>query len=129
MLPTAIADIIKRYVIELVKGMSPNWESIVVYTEFLRSAGRADPDGVDTGMYVAGGEIVRNFRTSLSARMVMKEFFLACEGSDRSWSGIRVEIFNNGKYKSDFYYESTPLLDGNFSEVDRRIESSDGKII
>lgn len=121
MLSVEITDILKRYVAELVRAMPPNWESVAVYTEFLRSAGQGSPDCADVGMYVVGGKLIRNFRTSLPAHMAIEEFFLACEGGEGAWAGIRVEVFNSGKYKSNYYYGSTPLLDGNLSEVDKRI--------
>lgn len=123
MLSVEVTDILKRYVAELVRSMPLNWESIVVYTEFLRSPGGSEPDCADIGMYVAGGEVVRNFRTPLPAHLALRELFGACEGGEDNWVGLRIEIFRNGRYKSKFYYEGNPLLEGNLSEVDKRIAS------
>jgi len=37
------------------------------------------------------------------------------------WCGLLLTINKNDKYFSKFYYEDTPLLDGNDEELDERM--------
>jgi hypothetical protein len=34
------------------------------------------------------------------------------------WCGLLLVINENGKYSADFFYEATPLLDGDYKKVD-----------
>lgn len=38
-----------------------------------------------------------------------------------TWCGLIINIDNAGKYLSKFYYEGTPLLDGNDVELSKRL--------
>lgn len=52
--------------------------------------------------------------------MVINKLYLACEKDKDIWTGFLLKINNTGKYSSKFYYEGTPLLDGN-EELDKRM--------
>jgi hypothetical protein len=116
------SNILKEYVIELVKLLPDNWDSVDVYTEFSRLPGQVEPLYASRGSYIAEGKLNKDFHVSRPMYSKMRDFFFACEDSKNSWCGFRIKVFSNGRYKSKFYYDSTPLIDGNILDRDERLK-------
>jgi hypothetical protein len=53
--------------------------------------------------------------------MAINKLYLTCEKDNDIWTGFLLKINNIGKYSSKFYYDGTPLLDGDEEELDKII--------
>jgi len=112
------------WIAELAQPLPSGWDRLIVYQELLR-----EPDGY-----------LRNCsRSALSVRdrdygedsipetadayFLMEDFFNHCVADGDMWSAIRLEILAGGKYHTQFWYDSPPLLNEDYAAATLRVRS------
>ncbi len=115
-----------NFILQKIASLAVNdWRNIVYYTERLRdnSIGLRNKDtalcwvGDNLKLYTADYPL----RSSMEPYKTINILFEECEKSGDNWCALSLFLDHNGKYSSKFYYEGTPLLDGNEKELDKRI--------
>lgn len=113
-------------ILEKIASLAVNdWRNIVYYTERLRgnNIGLRNKDtalcwvGDNLKLYTADYPL----RSSMEPYKTINILFEECEKSGDNWCALFLFLDHNGKYYSKFYYEGTPLLDGNNEELDKRM--------
>lgn len=120
------AELINVVIEEIVYAAPSNWEKLVYYTERLQDK-EIGLRSVDTAKCWIGKEM-RPYDNSkggpLKSTMelfdAVDRLFEDAEENGQPWSGLSLTLNNDGKYSSKFYYEGTPLLDGNYEELAKR---------
>lgn len=115
-----------NFILQKIASLAVNdWRNIVYYTERLRdnNIGLRNKDtalcwvGDNLKLYTADYPL----RSSMEPYKTINILFEECEKSGDNWCALSLFLDNNGKYSSKFYYDGTPLLDGNEKELDKRI--------
>lgn len=115
-----------NFILQKIASLTVNdWRNIVYYTERLRdnNIGLRNKDtalcwvGDNLKLYTADYPL----RSSMEPYKTINILFEECEKSGDNWCALSLFLDHNGKYSSKFYYEGTPLLDGNEKELDKRI--------
>ncbi|MND52039.1 hypothetical protein D3C81_348050 [compost metagenome] len=113
-------------ILEKIASLAVNdWRNIIYYTERLRdnNIGLRNKDtalcwvGDNLKLYTADYPL----RSSMEPYKTINILFEECEKSGDNWCALSLFLDHNGKYCSKFYYEGTPLLDGNEEELDKRM--------
>ncbi|MEO3357290.1 DUF600 family protein [Acinetobacter haemolyticus] len=121
------ADFLNQIVQEIAYVAPKNWERIVYYTERLenkdigiRNKSTAEC-WIGREMKPYNNSKVAPLRGSMELFDAINNLYKEAIRSGNVWCGLLIAINNNGKYSSKFYYEGTPLLDGNDAELDKRL--------
>lgn len=120
------SQLINVIVQEVVEAIIPiNWNYICFYTESLRDKeiGLRKKTTVECWIGEKPVLYTKDYALDTSGELLMaiNKLYLACEKDNDIWTGFLLKINNTGKYSSKFYYEGTPLLDGDEEELDKRI--------
>ena len=123
------AELLTQVVQEIAYTAPEGWKKIVYYQEML-----ADSDGslrnkstakcwCDTEM----SEYSRGFEIggSMEAFEAVEEFYEDTKRKGEAWKGMLLTIFEDGKYNTQLFYDTTPLLDGESEKVDEIISSAE----
>ncbi|MBJ8483995.1 hypothetical protein LF296_15355 [Acinetobacter vivianii] len=102
-----------------------DWQKIVYYTERFRDK-NIGLRNKDTALCWVGENLKLYtddypLRSSMEPYKTINILFEECEKSDDIWCGLSLFLDHQGKYSSKFYYEGTPLLDGNDAELSKRL--------
>ena len=62
-----------------------------------------------------------DYVTSFAAEQAAAAFFVQCESEGEEWSGLLLEIDRTGRYRSHFFYNSAPLIDGDHPLAEARL--------
>ena len=121
MISLKATELLAEYVGELAQTGLPGWERIVNYDEFLRD--REDDYVQARAMSECWGSGIRSldYVTSFAAEQAAAAFFVQCESEGEEWSGLLLEIDRTGRYRSHFFYNSTPLIDGDYPLAEARL--------
>lgn len=115
------ANLLKTYVEKMASTAPVGWQKIVIYEEALKN-----DDHVMNNMCMAtvssNGEKIDDFSPGAEAYFALVALYDYFSERGEAWSGIRVVVDSLGKYSSKFYYNSTPLLDANYDEAERRLD-------
>ena len=113
------ADLLSSYAVELTKLPPKPWARIVVYKELKR-----DADGylcnISLESWWDGENEITDLPGSVASSDALLGFYEHSESTSQTWTALRLEIMPDGKYASTFFYDSTPLLDGNYSVAESR---------
>jgi hypothetical protein len=64
---------------------------------------------------------IDDFTPSAEAYFALEALHDYWSAQGEAWTGIRVDIDATGKFASNFYYDTSPLLDGDHEEAERRL--------
>ncbi|ENX46166.1 hypothetical protein F886_01606 [Acinetobacter sp. NIPH 542] len=120
------SQLINVIVQEVVEAIIPvNWKYISFYTEGLRDKeiGLRKKTTVECWIGEKPVLYTKDYALNTSGELLIaiNKLYLECEKDNDIWTGFLLKINNTGKYSSKFYYEGTPLLDGNEEELDKRM--------
>lgn len=120
------SQLINVIVQEVVEAIIPvNWNYISFYTEGLRDKeiGLRKKTTVECWIGEKPVLYTKDYALNTSGELLIaiNKLYLECEKDNDIWTGFLLKINNTGKYSSKFYYEGTPLLDGNEEELDKRM--------
>ncbi len=122
------AELLTQVVQEVAYTAPEGWRKIIYYQEML-----ADSDGSVRNKSIAKcwcgaemAEYLRGFEIggSMEAFEAVEEFYEDAKRKGEAWKGMLLTIFEDGKYSTQLFYDTTPLLDGEREEVDKIIASA-----
>ena len=119
-------QLINMIVQEIVDIIIPvNWSSISFYNEILRDKEIGLRKKTTVECWVGEKPVLytKDYALNTSGELLtaIDTLYLECEKDNNIWTGFLLKINNIGKYSSKFYYEGTPLLDGNDIELSQRL--------
>ena len=119
MLGPTHSELLSRYVRELVSSAPDGWERIVLYREIGHDAEEIIP--IQTLECWSGASVNYDLSPTAMAELFMCEYYEACEITEDAWAAMKLEIFRDGRFRTRFFHAGTPMFDGNYAEMYRRI--------
>lgn len=122
------AEYLNGVVQEIAHTAPEDWKKIVYYHEllphpdgYLRNKRTAACwHGTDMREYTSGFEI----GSSVKASNAIKAYYEDSKDRGRAWTALLLIINEDGNFKTQFFYDSTPLLDEKYDEVDKIMNSA-----
>ncbi|MFZ6744705.1 hypothetical protein ACO0LC_15905 [Undibacterium sp. JH2W] len=119
-------ELVSLVVQEIAFTAPEGWQKIVYYQEILTGS-----DGHQRNMATArcwcGSEMRENHSLQIGGSHEVFESIMALHEHlskrSQSWQGLLLVVSGDGKFSSQFFYNSTPLLDGNDSELRKILDS------
>jgi hypothetical protein len=114
------ASLMQDYVQEVVLNAPGHWETIVVYSEARRGqliGGRC----VFAQRALVDGEPAQDYAASEREFKAFNALFDHVSQTGSPWSAMRLTVITTGEYQTEYWYDSTPMLDGDYAEGDRRL--------
>ena len=117
-------QLIETIVQELAKSAPYDWDSFVFYTELLRDPELGLRNRMIDGCWIGQDKIP--FDTSRGPAIehngksidALEDLFTLAESENQVWCGFGLLVNHEGKFKSIFYYEGTPMLNNNDNRED-----------
>ena len=120
-----IAHLIQSYAAELSLHGLVGWTKINVYREHVVDS-EGDDDSLSLEECWVGDKQFMDLSSSYESEMAFRKLYDACKlAGNPMWTGMRLEVLRDGKYHVRFYYDSHPLLDGDYDEAEARIASNE----
>ncbi|SSI19539.1 Uncharacterised protein [Acinetobacter baumannii] len=104
-----------------------NWEQVLYYTERLDDQDIGIRNKSTAECWIGKEKTPYDnsksppLRASMELFEAINNLYKEAHNCGNIWFGLLLTINKNGKYSSKFYYEGTPLLDGNNEELDKRM--------
>ncbi|ENX41613.1 hypothetical protein [Acinetobacter sp. NIPH 2100] len=112
---------------EIVYVAPKNWREIIYYVERIKDKSLDLRRGSTAKCWLSPSmnEYNESQRPAIPVSFELIEaednLFWKSDMVGETWCGLVMKIDNAGKYISKFYYEGTPLLDGNDTELSKRL--------
>ncbi|MDQ9010900.1 hypothetical protein RFI36_14425 [Acinetobacter gerneri] len=122
------SELVNVVVNEIIYVAPEDWATIVYYAERLRDEVIGIRNMNVSKCWLGKGMIPYDnskgppLKVSVELFDAVDELFEYSEKSGDAWSGLLLKIDDTGKYINKFYYEGTPLLDGDDNELNRRMD-------
>lgn len=120
MLDVESSELLGSYCREVAMLVRPGWDRIVIYKEYLR-----EPDGFlrNRAMekVLLPGGVVEELPVSAESVMALDHFYEYCETTGKTWKGMRLVVFPEGRFEAAYFYDINPLMSRDYDEARRRM--------
>jgi len=122
------SEILTEIVQEIVYVAPQDWSRIVYYTERMADSKLGMRNASIERCWM--GNDMTPFNTSkgapLDASMELYEaenkLFMFCLEDGEKWTGLGILLNSTGNYRTKFYYEDIPLIENDYSTVNKRLD-------
>jgi hypothetical protein len=126
--PIENKELVTQVIQEVANTAPEGWRKLVYYQELAEDT-YGTLRNKSTGKCWHGNEMLEYSRpfeigSSMEAFEAVEQLYEYSNSNEKVWKGILVTIFEDGDFSVDFFYDSTPLLDGNRYEVDIIIDGA-----
>ncbi len=110
---------------EIANTAPSGWKKLVFYQEVVAKHDQEPRNKSTAKCWVGDGleEYGRSFEIggSMEAFEAVEDLLESAKRNGEVWSGLLLRLQNDGKFNIKYYYEGTPLLDGNSDLLNERL--------